>query len=83
MEKKSDLTSQKMIDKIRPAVNDPAKEIERLVGNALNEEFYRLNSNIFELIRLLLRFNTDRALRRNRDPRQENRVPVVFGISRD
>jgi hypothetical protein len=72
-----------MIDKIRPAVNDPAKEIERLVGNALNEEFYRLNSNIFELIRLLLRFDTDRALRRNRDPRQENRVPVVFGISRD
>jgi hypothetical protein len=75
MEKKSGLTSEKMIDKIRLAVNDPAKEIERLVGNALNEEFYRLNSNIFEFIRLLLRFNTDRALRRNRDPRQKTEFP--------
>jgi hypothetical protein len=41
LQEKSGCSQEKMIDKIRPAVNDPAKEIERLVGNALKGEFYR------------------------------------------
>jgi hypothetical protein len=80
---KSSIAFEKMIDKIMPAVNDPAKEIERLVGNAFRgESFIAPDGNTLKSCELLFRLNIDRVLGHNGDERQENRVPVVWHIRR-